>query len=235
MSYSVKLEKFEGPMELLLELIEKEEMSITELSLAHVTDQYLDHIRNSENIALGNLADFLSVAARLILIKSRALIPVLSITPEEEEEIQDLAWQLAEFKKFKDAAAIIGKLASFKKISYARESYAGIGSIFFPPEKLNTYDLKKSFVAVLAQIPIVEKLQEEIVAEVVTLEERITALESSLRLRIESSFSELVGNASEKIDVIVSFLAVLEMVKQRIIDVEQGELFQEIRMKIKAN
>jgi segregation and condensation protein A len=235
MPYEVKLEKFEGPMELLLELIEKEEMNITELSLARVTDQYLDHIRNSESIALSSLADFLSVAARLILIKSRALIPSFQISDEEEEEIKDLAHQLEEFKKFKEAAMNLGKLASFKKISYARESYSGVGTIFCPPEKVNIYDLKKSIIAVLAQIPLVEKLQEEIVAEVVTLEEKITALESSLRLRIESSFSEFVGSAEDKTDVIISFLAVLEMVKQRIIQVEQDQLFSEIRLKLSTN
>ena len=222
-------------MELLLELIEKEEMNITELSLAHVTDQYLDHIRNSENIALGSLADFLSVAARLILIKSRALIPSFQVSSEEEAEIKDLTWQLAEYKKFKEASLAVGKLASFKKISYAREGYAGIGALFCPPEKVNVYDLKKGIIAVLAQIPIVEKLQEEIVAEVITLEEKITALESSLRLRIESSFSEFVGSADNKIDVIISFLAVLEMVKQRIIDADQGNLFEEIKLKIKTS
>lgn len=220
-------------MELLLELIEKEEMKITELSLARVTDQYLDHIRNSENINLANLADFLSVAARLILIKSRALVPTFNISPEEEEEIKDLAHQLAEFKRFKEAAIIIGKLASFKKISYAKEGFLGIGSVFCPPSKVNAYDMKKAFSSVLAQIPVMEKLQEEIVAEVITLEEKITVLENSLRLRIESSFSDLVGNSSDKIDIIVSFLAVLEMVKQRIVDVEQGELFQDIKLKIK--
>jgi len=233
--YQVKLDRFEGPMELLLELIEKEEMNITELSLAGVTDQYLDHIRNSENIALANLADFLSVAARLILIKSRALIPSFQVSSEEEEEIKDLTWQLEEYKKFKEAAGQIGKLASFKKISYAREGYSGVGAFFCPPEKVNVFDIKKAFIAVLAQIPLVEKLQEEIVAEVITLEEKITALESSLRLRIESSFSEFVGNADNKIDVIISFLAVLEMVKQRIIDADQGSLFEEIKLKIKTS
>lgn len=231
--YKVKLEKFEGPLELLLELIEKEEMKIEELSLARVADQYLEHIRNSANIELANLADFLTVASRLILIKSRSLLPMLEITPEEEGEIKDLTYQLEQYKKFKEASLRIGKAADYKKFSFSREGYLGIRYFFYPPENINSYDLKKYFLEVLAQIPAVEKLQEEIVAEVVTLEEKITALENSLKLRIQSSFSEFVGNADNKLDVIVSFLAVLEMVKQRIIDVEQNELFQEINMKIK--
>ena len=233
--YQVKLEKFEGPMELLLELIEKEEMSITEFSLARVADEYLEYVRNSENITLSGLSDFLTVAAKLILIKSRALLPTLEITSEEEEEIQDLAHQLEEYKKFKEASIKLGKIASFKRFGFSREGYLGIRSVFYPPENINAYDLKKHFLAVVAEIPTIEVLKEEIVSEVVTLEEKITALENSLRLRIESSFSEFVMGAKNKVDVIISFLAVLEMVKQRIIDAEQGNLFEEIRLKMKAS
>lgn len=233
MLYQVKLEKFEGPLELLLELIEKEKLNITELSLAHVADQYLEYIKNNENIALGNLADFLTVASRLILIKSRAILPTLKISDEEEDEIGDLARQLEQYKKFKEASIKIGKLASFKRISYSREGFLGVRSVFFPPADINAYDLKKYFLAVLAEIPVIEKLQEELVSEVITLEERITELENSLRLRVESSFSDLVKGAQNKVDVIISFLAMLEMVKQRIVQVEQKELFHDIRLKIK--
>jgi segregation and condensation protein A len=123
-------------------------------------------------------------------------------------------------------------MASFKRFSFSREGYLGVKSVFYPPENINAYDFKKYFLAVLAEIPTIEILQEEIVSEVVTLEEKITALENSLRLRVESSFSELVSGAKNKIDVIISFLAILEMVKQRIVQVEQQELFDEIKLKL---
>lgn len=229
--YQVKLEKFEGPMELLLELIEKEKLSITELSLAHVTDQYLDFIKNNESINLGNLADFLTVASRLILIKSRALLPMLKFTDDEEAEIKDLTKQLEEYKKFKEASAKIGKMAEMKKICYSRESYAGVKALFYPPENFNVFDFKKYFLSVLAEIPIIEKLQEEYVSEVVTLEQRINELQDSLRQRVETSFSEITSGAADKVDVIVSFLAMLEMIKQRIVEAEQMELFQDIKLK----
>lgn len=232
MTYQVKLEKFEGPLELLLELIEKEKLNIAELSLAKVADEYLSYIRGNSSIALENLADFLTVASKLILIKSRALLPMLKVTPEEEEEIKDLEKQLAEYKKFKEAAAELGKLANSKKISYAREGYLGVKSVFYPPENINVFDLKKHFLAVLAEIPVLEILQEEIVSEVVTLEERISQLANLLELRLESSFSELVSSAQDKVDVIISFLAMLEMIKQRIVEVEQQNLFEEIQLKI---
>ena len=232
--YNVKLEKFEGPLDLLLELIEKEKLSITELNLARVTDQYLEHIRDNQNIHLENLADFLSVAAKLILIKSRALLPVLKFSEDEEEEIKDLSRQLEEYKRFKEISMRMGKLASLGHICYSKPAYFGIKSVFYPPENINATDLKKYFQKVLIDIPSVEVLQEEIVNEVVTLEERISDLEITLRNKIETCFSELINKAKNKIDVIISFLAMLEMVKQRIIHVEQKELFQEIKLSMRS-
>lgn len=231
--YQVKLEKFEGPMNLLLELIEKEKMDVTELSLARVSGQYLEYIKNNENIHLENLSDFLNVASKLILIKSRALLPMLEFSKEEEEEIQDLARQLAQFKKFKEASSKLGELAHSGRICYSRAGFLGVGAIFNPPENVNAYDLKNSFLRILSEIPVIEKLQEEIVNEVITLEEKISELEIKLRKKMETSFSELVAKAGSKIDVIISFLAMLEMVKQHLIEVEQGELFEDIKMRMK--
>jgi len=233
MPYEVRLEKFEGPLDLLLELIEKEELKITELSLAKVAGQYLEYIKNNKNIHLENLADFLSVASKLILIKSRALLPVLKFTDEEEGEIKDLARRLEEYRRFKEISVRLGKMADLGRIAYSREGYSGIGSFFYPPEGLNAFDLKKYFQAVLSEIPQVEKLEEEYVREVMTLEEKINDLQNMLRRKVETCFSEVACSAKDKIEVIVSFLAMLEMVKQKIINVEQEELFQEIRMKAK--
>ncbi len=233
MAYHVRTDKFEGPMELLLELIQKEKMDITELSLSKVTDEYLEHIRNNQDILLEHLADFLTVAARLILIKSKAILPTLKFSDEEEEEIKDLTSQLAEYKKFKEASVTLGKMADAKNFCYSRESFANVEAIFYPPEDINVYDLKKYFLSVLAEIPIIEKLQEEIVNEVVTLEERINDLEGMLREKIQSSFSALVEDAKDKVDVIISFLAMLEMVKQRLVQVDQKELFSEISLSLK--
>lgn len=232
--YNVKLEKFEGPMDLLLELIEKEKLDITELSLAKITDQYLEHIRGNEDIRLGNLADFLSVAAKLILIKSRAILPSLRFSDEEEKEIGDLTHQIEEYKKFKDASLEVGKLFKLGRYSFSRSGFLGVKSVFYPPEGINAYDLKKYFLKVISEIPIVEKLQEEVVREIVTLEERIADIEVTIRKKVETSFFEITANAEDKVDVIISFLAMLEMVKQRVIDVEQNELFNDIRLNMKA-
>ena len=136
--YYIKTEKFEGPFALLLDLIEKEKLRVSDLSLAQVADQYLEHIRGNEGIDLANLAEFLSVASKLILIKSRALLPVLEFTEEEEEEIKDLARQLEEYKKFKEASQAIGRMLYSPRVSYCRESYVGVVSAFYPPENIKS-------------------------------------------------------------------------------------------------
>jgi len=153
MTYRVKIEQFEGPLDLLLSLIEEQKLDIIKLSLAAVTDQYLEHIKNNQEIHLENLSDFLSVAAKLILIKSKALLPMLKLTDEEEEEIEDLTVKLREYKKFKEASLKIGQLDKFKKISLSREGYWGVKAFFYPPDKLNIFDLKKHFQLVLKEIP----------------------------------------------------------------------------------
>jgi segregation and condensation protein A len=230
--YKIKLDQFEGPLELLLNLIEEQKLDVTRLSLAKVADGYLAYIEKKDSITLGNLADFLTVASRLILIKSKALLPMLSLTAEEEEEIKDLEVQLAEYRKFKETAKKIGALANSPRAGFSRESFLGVGLFFYPPTDFNIFDFKKTFSRILSEIPVIEKLEEEMVREVITLEEKISHLQEVLKKRIETTFSEITNGAKDKIEIIVSFLAMLEMVKQRIVQVEQKSLFEEIKMKL---
>lgn len=232
-NYQIKLEQFEGPMDLLLQMTEDQQLDITRLSLAKIADQYLEYIANAQNITLGHLADFLSIASRLILIKSKALLPLLEFTEEEEAEIKDLEYQLAEYKKFKEAAKNISNLYNGPKESFSREEFLGRSVVFFPPENITANDLAKTFSKILGEIPILEKLEEEIVREVITLEEKIIHLQNTLREKVQTSFSELVANAKDKIEIVISFLAMLELIKQKLIHVEQGELFSEIKLKHK--
>jgi segregation and condensation protein A len=233
MAYHIKLEQFEGPLDLLLSLTEQEKLDITRVSLAKIADQYLEYIANAQDITLAHLADFLSVAARLILIKSKALLPLIQFTEEEEEEIKDLEHQLAQYKKFKEAAKNLAPLYDSPRMSFSRDGFSGLGVVFYPPANITGDDLAKVFAKILGEIPVVEKLEEEMVKEVLTLEERIVHLQNTLRERVQTSFSELVANTVDKVEIVVSFLAMLELVKQRLIHVEQGELFSEIHMKHK--
>jgi segregation and condensation protein A len=233
MAYQIKIGQFEGPLDLLLQLTEQEKLDITRISLAQIADQFLEYVNNAQNITLEHLADFLTVASRLILIKSKALLPMLEFTEEEEEEIKDLEYQLAEYKKFKEAAKNLAKLWESPKISFSKEGFLGLGVVFYPPENITAGDLAKTFSRVLGEIPIFEKLEEEMVKEVLTLEEKIEHLQNTLKEKIQTSFSELVANAKNKVEIIVSFLAILELMKQKLINVEQGELFSEIHLKHK--
>ncbi|MEI7890883.1 MAG: segregation/condensation protein A [bacterium] len=231
MDYNIKLEQFEGPLDLLLQLTQQEKLDITRVSLAKITDQYLEYIAQAKNITLAHLADFLTVASRLILIKSKALLPMLEFTEEEEEEIKDLEYQLAEYKKFKDVAVKMAELFDSLDHSFSRDGFVGLPNLFYPPKNITSEDLLKSFSKMLGEIPVQEKLEQEMIENVLTLEDKILHLQKTLRRKVETSFSELVSNAKDKVEIVVSFLAMLELVKQRIIHVEQGELFSEINLK----
>lgn len=231
MVYHVRLPQFEGPLDLLLSLIEKEKLDITELSLAQVTDQYLSSIRQEKNLSLAHLGDFLSVAAQLILIKSRALLPTLSVTEEEELSLQDLEERLKWYQRFREASKRMEKILQGKNTAYSRESYLGLRSFFYPPHNLESADLRAAFEAVLGELPVREELPEESLEEVITLEEKIRVFQDELSERVESSFAALTREAVTKVEVIVSFLAILELVKQSFLFAHQPSLFMDIRLK----
>lgn len=234
MSYTVKLQpndgslEFEGPLDLLLQLIEEQKMDITQVSLAKITDQYLGYLETIENIDPASLADFLTVAARLILIKSRALLPVLEITEEEEESIWDLEKRLAEYRKFRQAGLALKNIFNQDKTAFSREAYQQTESLFYPPKNIKADDLKTAFEQVLSQLPVVEKLPEEAIEEVVSLKEKINLLQARLKEKTNQIFQNLIGKEKSKLDIIVTFLALLELVKQKTIKVKQKGQFGEI-------
>ncbi len=231
--YKIRLEQFEGPLDLLLRLIEQEKLDITRVSLSLVTDQYLEYIDSAHDVSLAHMADFLTVASRLILIKSKALLPLLEFTEEEEQEIRDLEYSLAQYKKYKDAALTLGEMFLKAVGCVTRPETKIVKAVFCPPEDITVADLEASFLHVIDEIPVAEKLEEEAIREVITLEEKITHLQETLREKVQASFAELVAHATDKVEIVVSFLAMLELVKQRLIHVEQGELFSEIKLKQK--
>ncbi len=231
MSYHFRLAQFEGPLDLLLALIEKEKLSITEVSLAQVADQYLAYIKEGDGVSLENLASFLSVAARLILIKSRALLPVLEFSDEEEEAMDDLEEHLRVYKLFREAALGLGLLLAKNQVAVARESFLGLQVVFYPPKDITKEGLRDHFADVLGEIPLFEELPEKEIQAVITLEEKITSLQQSLAERVQSSFAEIISLAEDRVEIIVSFLALLELIKQRYIQVEQKKFFSDILIK----
>ena len=229
--YTFKTEKFEGPLDILLKLIEDKKLEITEISLAQVADQFLKYLENYQSISPAILADFLVIASRLILIKSRALLPTLEITEDEEENIEDLKRQLQEYKKFKELAKSLSRMAKKKYISYSRPAYFSFQSVFYPPQNVGKKDIYKSFSRFLSKLPEPEKIAEEVIREVVSLEDKIKQIKKSLKERAEFAFGKMLNKNSSSEETIVSFLAVLELVRQQIVDVQQDKIFQEIILK----
>jgi len=231
MGYHFRLDHFEGPLDLLLSLIEREKLDITTVSLAQIADQYLAYLSTEKNVTLENLAAFLSVASRLLLIKSRAILPVLTFTEEEEESVDDLEWRLRQYKLFRDAAVTLGALFLIRNEAFSRESFSGSQVVFYPPKDFSADDLARHFRSLLGDIPTHEEIPEKIVEQVVSLEERIIHLQSHLAERREASFSEFSHSATSKADIIISFLALLELIKQCFLIAEQDEFFPDIRLR----
>ena len=238
MSYIVKAshyqsqEKiFEGPLDLLLDLIEKEELEVTDVSLAQVADQFLKYLENSENVSPEYLADFLLVAGKLILIKSKAILPMLELEKEEEEDIEELKVRLKEYKKFKEVAKELRKLESRKKILFSRQSYSGMKTIFCPPEKLSILDLQNIFESVLDKLPKVEVLVKETIKKVISIKDKIDYLKKSLLERVNLTFHSAIVDKKDKVEIVVTFLAMLELARNNMVVVEQENMFGEIKIK----
>ncbi len=230
---TIKIEKFQGPLSLLLQLIEKQEMDITEISLAKIADQYVDYIKSLDKINPDDMADFLVVAARLLLIKSRALLPYLY--PEEEQEIEEFEQQLRMYKEFLEAMKKIEAKLKKKKFMFAREfnrkavlSLAQGISLFSPPKRLTIKDMVTVFQGLIKNLEPEQKLEEERLEHKINIEDKILTIQKMLISRIKMSFNKLLNNTKSKTEVIVSFLAMLELIKQREVVVMQKELFGEI-------
>ncbi len=232
--YTIKLKEFQGPLDLLLQLTEDKKLDITEISLAKVTDQYLDYLKNLQDISLEDLADFLSVASRLILIKSRMILPNLELTDEEEQDIEALQKQLEEYKKFKDLAKQIDEIVKFGNIAYSREKYCGLNAIFYPPKKISTDDLRLAFKKIMDEVALLDKLPEESIKLKISIEEKIKKIQEELLKKIKITFQDTVEKSKSKVDIIVGFLALLELIKQKLVAVNQDKIFGEITISKKA-
>jgi len=230
---NIKIEKFEGPLSLLLKLIEREEMDITEISLARVAEDYVFYIRGARNINPEEMADFLVVAAKLLLIKSKALLPYLH--PEEEEEIEELEYQLRMYKEFLEAAKKIEAMLKKNNFMFVREFNRKMvlsqANFFAPPKKLGIDDLKPCFEELIARFKPVDKLQEETLDYKINIEDKILSIQGMLIERIKVSFNKVMEQAKNKTEIIVSFLAVLEMMRQKEIVLKQDGLFNDIIIK----
>lgn len=230
-AYVFKHEKFEGPLQILLELIEKEKLAISEISLAKVADEYLLHVKSLRAINPDELAEFLVVAAQLMLIKSRSLLPNLQLDEEEKSSIEELERRLEEYRRARDRAKALKERAALGLRIHARESFFGLAPVFFPPSGVGLDSLKAAFEAFVETLPKLEKLVEERIKKVISLEEKISHIRSFLTNVVERAFSEIIKGSRERTEVIVSFLAILELARQRFVDLDQSKPFGDITIK----
>jgi len=229
-AYAVRLPVFEGPLDLLLHLIERQELDITAVSLARVTDQYLDYLARREQIDPATIADFLLVAARLLLIKSRLLLPQpprLETEDAEADAGEELAQQLREYQRFKAVAAALAE-----RESQGLRSHLRLGPPPQIPARLDNLDVSLDELlaamrqALAAQPPpsvnqVVTPITHSIAAKMAEIQALTTGGQSI-------QFKQLLATARSRLEIIVIFLALLELMKQRVVTAHQDQLFGDI-------
>ena len=229
--FALDLPKFQGPLELLLHLIERRELDITEVSLVTVTEQYLAHVREGDRIDLGALASFIGMGARLLLLKSRALLPR---DPEDEDEAdendpQALLDALAEYRRYREAAEHLRDLEAEHRTGYRREAAPPELPLPSGLDGVTTDQLYALFREVLERLP-EEEPPTEVEREAVLLRDRVSLLTERLERERTIPFRELIGAATSRVMVIVDFLAVLELIRRHYLEARQDEAFGEITL-----
>jgi segregation and condensation protein A len=226
----VVTEKFSGPLELLLRLIEDQQLDISQVSLATVTDQYLAELQKLEELPIDELSDFLVVAAKLLYIKSRLMVPT---APLDEDDLgTDLERQLRMYKLFVEAAKTVNHLWNKHKITYPREGFGPIEPIFNPPEHLQADDLKMMMLDILKDLEPITRLPQTVLIRTINIRETITRIRDRLMSVKRASYHELISQAKTKTEAIVTFLAVLELVKQQTVTIRQSELHADMDIEI---
>lgn len=206
-------------------------MDITQISIAAVTEQFLQQIKQLEKIDPTSLADYLSVAAKLLVIKSKAILPTLKLDKEEEEIAIDLESKLLLYKKFKEAAKLFKTLDGNRKQSFTREVTFEEKTNFFPDNEITPDKLRDSILGTLNSLEEINNLPKATVKEAISIQDKIASLQNLLADKIQTNMTELIANAKDKTEVIVTFLALLELIKQRILIVDQEQIFSEIIIK----
>lgn len=224
--YQVSLDKFSGPLALLLQLIEKSELDIVEVSLIKVTDEFVKYVETLEEIKPEELADFLVLAARLLLIKSSLLMPGLV---EAENEPQELVNQLKIYREYFLASKTIHKILNKKQIAFSRDKFpAGlVQQSFRLKTKIAPLTLKNYCENVLQIVMSQIKLAQKTIRKVISLKERVGQIIKLLTEQAELKLGSLFSK-DNRAEAVVTFLAVLELIKERGADADQPGLFEEI-------
>jgi segregation and condensation protein A len=232
----VKLEVFEGPLDLLLYLVKKDEVDIYDISIERITSQYLEYLEAFEVLHIEIAGEFLVMAANLLYIKSRTLLPKDQQMPDEETEEEDPRWelirQLIEYRKFKEAASHLRdqeelQAALFPRAVSLDPAHAPVLDETMMLGDVGIFDLINAFQKALKRLPVEEK-PGEIREETYTVTDRINHLMHRIDRGVSVRFEELFGEATTRNELVVTFLALLELIRMKQFRVRQEEQFGEI-------
>ncbi len=209
--------------EKLLELVESKQLDITTVSLAEVTADFIDYLQKSEkDMNPQVLSEFISVAAKLILIKSRALLPNLVFTEEEKSEIQELKIRLVLYKQFKGASEAIKKKWREGERSFSRPLFMNLNNNFYPSQNINAANLFSSLARLSSEIEQIVSSKKIVRTKLVSIEEKMEELMKNLNQSTEQSLNHLVQNKS-KMEIVVIFLALLHLIKNQAISIDKNQ------------
>lgn len=227
--YAVKTPVFEGPLALLLDLVEKRKLFVNDVSLAQVADDFIKYLENHEEFPLGESAEFIVVASTLMLIKSKSLLPMLELTEEEKESIEDLEERLRLYSRAKELSQHIKRLFG-KNIIFEKLPSKNQIIVFSPDKHTNLAELQMALEKVLESLPKKEVLPKAVVKKMISLEETIEKLAERITKNIRMNFKDFYSGSIDtkhglthenKVTIIVGFLAMLELVKRGAIKVTQ--------------
>lgn len=247
LDYKIKTEVFEGPLDLLLTLIEKRKLFISDISLAKVADDYIEHVRNLTEYPVDMTANFILVASTLLLIKSKSLLPNISLTSEEEGSMEDLESRLKIYKRVKEVSKYVEELFG-KSIIFQKNQNKIVTPVFSPDQDMTTLNMLESMKRVIYSLPKKESLPKTVVQKIISLEEMIDRLTMKITQGLKVNFGEFAksqGNTTssgathtvtkeDKVKIIISFLAMLELVKQGLINVNQEAFSDDITMETES-
>ena len=223
--FSLDTVTYSGPLEALLDLIESRKLSISEISLSEVADAYLAYVEKLPKLPLGETAQFVLVASTLLLIKSRTLLPLLELSDDEKESVEELERRLARLKLIRAASKLLRREWGRAPLFLPRRAPVRIP--VFTPAEASVTAIHGAISKLMHLLPKPEKLIEAAVAPVLALEDVIVNLKKRLSSAIKARWSDLIKGASRH-DAIVHFLALLELVRAGSASATQDKLFSDI-------
>lgn len=233
MPFSIKTDAYEGPFEVLLDLIEERKLLVNDLTLANITEDFIQHVRAQEAFPVEEAANFIQIAATLLLIKSKSLIPDIELSDDENADVEDLKRRLLAYEKVREASRELARIYGKKVLLPAGERAPDV--VFAPSQDLSAAALAEALARVLAAREVVEELPEARVKPLVTIEEMMERLAKRVQTAMTISFKDFAEDVKERTEVIVSFLALLELVKQGAVAAEQYGAHGDIRIRHTAS